>query len=191
MNLQSAVTRRAALKGLGAAGAAVAALSADTREAASAAAPTYRPQSRSSETSKLLFERVFQTWLIDTHEHLIEEKERLQGAPRPRVPCDDWALLFSHYFKKHIVTAPANKLLPFGGDYIPVEPVLGHAILARRGIALALSELVEERWLKLNDALDLVDPILHGNARQIFRLAEKTETLRRAAWNKPHAAPGS
>lgn len=88
------------------------------------------------------------------------------------------------YLKKHIVTAPINKLLPFGGDYIPVEPVLGHAALARRGIALALSELVEEGWLKLADALDLVDPILHQNARQIFRLGQKTEALRQADWIK-------
>jgi uncharacterized protein len=76
------------------------------------------------------------------------------------------------YIKKHIVTAPINKLLPFGGDYIPVEPVLGHAIMARRGISQALAELVDEGWLTLSDALDLVDPILHGNARRIFRLAE-------------------
>jgi uncharacterized protein len=88
------------------------------------------------------------------------------------------------YFKKHIVTAPSNKLLPFGGDYIPVEPVLGHAILARRGITQALSELVEEGWLKVNDAIDLVEPILHGNAWQLFRLAQKTEVLRRAEWLK-------
>jgi len=88
------------------------------------------------------------------------------------------------YLKKHIVTAPINKLLPFGGDYIPVEPVLGHAIISRRGIAQALAELVEEGWLKLADALELVDPILHQNARQIFHLAEKTAALRRAEWAK-------
>jgi predicted TIM-barrel fold metal-dependent hydrolase len=88
------------------------------------------------------------------------------------------------YLKKHIVTAPINKLLSFGGDYIPVEPVLGHAELARRGITQALAELVAEGWLKLADALDLVDPILHGNARHLFRLAAKTETLRRAEWIK-------
>lgn len=88
------------------------------------------------------------------------------------------------YLKKHIVCAPINKLLPFGGDYIPVEPVLGHAALARRGIAQALAELVDEGWLTLTDALDLVDPILHGNARRIFRLAQKTEVLRRAEWIK-------
>jgi predicted TIM-barrel fold metal-dependent hydrolase len=88
------------------------------------------------------------------------------------------------YFKKHVVTAPVNKLLPFGGDYIPVEPVLGHAAITRRGIALALAELVEEGWLTLNDALEVVEPVLNGNARSIFQLAKKTEALSRAEWVK-------
>jgi predicted TIM-barrel fold metal-dependent hydrolase len=88
------------------------------------------------------------------------------------------------YLKKHIVTAPINKLLPFGADYIPVEPVLGHAAIARRGVAQALSELVEEGWLELAEAIELIDPILHGNARRIFRLAQKTEALRHAGWVK-------
>ena len=88
------------------------------------------------------------------------------------------------YLKKHIVTAPINKLLPFGGDYIPVEPVLGHATIARRGVAQALMELVEEGWLKLADALELVDPILHQNARHLFRLAHKAEALRKVDWVK-------
>jgi uncharacterized protein len=81
------------------------------------------------------------------------------------------------FLKKYLVTAPANKILTFGGDYIPVEPVLGHAMIARRGIALALSELVEEGWLKLSDAMELVDPIMNGNARTIFNLAEKQKIL--------------
>jgi predicted TIM-barrel fold metal-dependent hydrolase len=88
------------------------------------------------------------------------------------------------YLKKHLVTAPANKVLPFGGDYIPVEPVLGHAIIARRGISQALFELVDEGWLTLTDALELVDIVLHGNARQIFHLAQKTEALKTAEWMK-------
>ncbi len=86
------------------------------------------------------------------------------------------------FLKKFLVTAPANKILTFGGDYIPVEPVLGHAMIARRGIALALSELVEEGWLTLSDAMDLIDPIMHGNARQIFNLAEKTRLLENVKW---------
>jgi predicted TIM-barrel fold metal-dependent hydrolase len=88
------------------------------------------------------------------------------------------------YAKKHIVTAPINKLLPFGGDYIPVEPVLGHARMARRGLARALWELVEEDWLTLDEALDLVDPIQRGTARQLFQLGQKTDALRQAPWVK-------
>ncbi len=86
------------------------------------------------------------------------------------------------FLKKFLVTAPANKILAFGGDYIPVEPVLGHATIARRGIALALTELVDEGWLGLNDALELVDPIMHGNARTLFNLDRKTDILRNVNW---------
>ncbi len=88
------------------------------------------------------------------------------------------------FLKKYLVTAPSNKILTFGGDYLFVEPVLGHARIARQGIALALSELVEERWLGLDDALELVDPIMHGNARRIFHLEEKQKLLRNAPWSR-------
>ncbi len=86
------------------------------------------------------------------------------------------------FLKKYLVTAPANKILTFGGDYRFVEQVLGHALIARQGIALALSELVEEGWLSVDDALELIDPIMHGNARRIFRLPEKEPLLRAAPW---------
>jgi uncharacterized protein len=101
--------------------------------------------------------------------------------------CWSWIvnpLAAKDYLKKHIVTAPVNKLLPFGGDYTPVEPVLGHAIIARRGITQALAELVEEGWLTLSDALELVEPILRGNAHQLFRLDQKAEALERVDWHK-------
>ncbi len=86
------------------------------------------------------------------------------------------------YFKKHLLTAPSNKLFPFGGDYIPVEPVVGHALMARRGMAQALWELVAEGWLSLDEAIELVPPILHGNARQLFQLEQKTKALQQADW---------
>jgi uncharacterized protein len=86
------------------------------------------------------------------------------------------------FLKKYLVTAPSNKILTFGGDYLFVEPVLGHASIARQGIALALSELVEEQWLGMDDALELIDPIMHGNARQIFRLDEKRNLLQKVSW---------
>jgi hypothetical protein len=99
--------------------------------------------------------------------------------------CWSWIinpLAAKDFLKKYLVTAPANKILTFGGDYLYVEPVLGHAVLARQGIALALSELVEERWLSLDDALELIDPIMHGNARRIFHLEEKQKLLDTVRW---------
>ena len=86
------------------------------------------------------------------------------------------------FLKKYLVTAPANKILTFGADYIPVEPVIGHAVIARQGIALALSELVEEGWMSLDNAMELVDPVMHGNARKIFNLAEKEKALKNVPW---------
>ena len=86
------------------------------------------------------------------------------------------------FLKKYLVTAPANKILTFGGDYIPVEPVLGHSVVARRGIALALSELVEEGWLSLDRVDELADMIMHNNARMIFNLPEKNKKLKGAPW---------
>ena len=57
-------------------------------------------------------------------------------------------------------------------------------MVTRRGIGLALSELVEEGWLSLDAALELTDPIMHGNARRIFRLEEKEKVLHGAGWGK-------
>lgn len=86
------------------------------------------------------------------------------------------------YLKKHLLAAPANKLFPFGGDYIPVEPVVGHAELARRGITRALGELVDEGWMKLDDALEIIEPLMRGNAHRVFRIPARLEALQKAPW---------
>jgi uncharacterized protein len=73
------------------------------------------------------------------------------------------------FVKEYLLGAPANKLLTFGGDYNLIELVAGHAEIARRGLAQALSELVEEGWLSVDDALLLVAPLMHGNAAGLFQ----------------------
>ena len=56
-----------------------------------------------------IIEKVFQTPLIDTHEHLFEEKERLAGTAHPRIQADDWALLLSHYLDSDLLVAGMPK----------------------------------------------------------------------------------
>ena len=49
---------------------------------------------------------VAQTPFVDTHEHLIEEDRRTHWEkPSRRVPCNDWALLFSHYLNSDLKVA--------------------------------------------------------------------------------------
>ena len=72
------------------------------------------------------------------------------------------------FVKEFLLAAPANKLLTFGGDYATVENVVGHAAIARQGLGQALAELVAEGWLRERDALDLVEPLMRGNARALF-----------------------
>jgi uncharacterized protein len=67
-----------------------------------------------------------------------------------------------------VVTAPAGKLLAFGGDYRIVEPVVGHARLARHGLARALGRVVDEGWLTVDDAVGLVEPLARANALAAF-----------------------
>lgn len=86
------------------------------------------------------------------------------------------------FLKSYLVAAPSNKIFTFGGDYRPVECVLGHAIIARQGITRALDELVGQGWLGRDDALGLVEPIMRGNARRVFNLEEKTRRLKKVSW---------
>ena len=63
----------------------------------------------SGRANPAIVEKVFQTPLIDTHEHLIEEKERLAGTSHPRVQADDWSLLLSHYLNSDLLVAGMPK----------------------------------------------------------------------------------
>jgi hypothetical protein len=98
-----------------------------------------------------------------------------------------WAWILSpvaanRFLMQYLVTAPANKVLTFGGDYVAVEPVVGHATLARQGITTALAQLVDEGWLDRAAALDLVEPIMRANARALFDLDRKAAALQTPPW---------
>jgi hypothetical protein len=89
--------------------------------------------------------------------------------------CWSWSinpLAAKDFLKKFILTVPNNKIFTFGGDDKIVENVIGHAFVARKGIAQSLTELVTENWIIISDALDLVDILMYKNAEKIF--ANKT-----------------
>jgi len=58
----------------------------------------------------IIEKKVFQTPFIDTHEHLIDESERL-SCIEPIIPCDDWTLLLSMYFRFDLVSSGMSKEL--------------------------------------------------------------------------------
>jgi len=82
------------------------------------------------------------------------------------------------FVKEFLMAVPANKIFTFGGDYTAVENVVGHAAIARHGLAQALSELVDEGWMDEQEALALVEPLMRGNAWNVFNLAAKTSYAR-------------
>lgn len=72
------------------------------------------------------------------------------------------------FVKEYLLAAPANKLLTFGGDYIPVEPIYGHSKIARLGLARAIIELLEEGWLHEEETPQLIQALMNGNAHALF-----------------------
>ncbi len=77
------------------------------------------------------------------------------------------------FIKEFLTAAPRNKILTFGGDYGVVEPVVGHAAIARQGLAQALDEMVEGGWLTEPQAFALIEPLMRGNARGLFPIFDR------------------
>jgi hypothetical protein len=89
------ITRRAVLAGTGTV---AAGLLLPGAPAPAAAAESGRSDDLASTIARTPF--------IDTHEHLVEEHRRTGwGKPSPQLPCDDWALLFSHYLNSDLLVA--------------------------------------------------------------------------------------
>ena len=86
--------------------------------------------------------------------------------------CWSWSinpLAAKDFLKKFILTVPNNKIFTFGGDDKIVENLIGHAFVARKGIAQALTELVTENWITISEALDLADHLMYKNVEKIFK----------------------
>ncbi len=72
------------------------------------------------------------------------------------------------FVKEFLLAVPANKLFTFGGDYISVETIYGHSRIARLGLTQALSELVADGWIALEETEVLIERLMRGNAQEVF-----------------------
>ncbi|MFZ4522237.1 MAG: amidohydrolase family protein [Bacteroidales bacterium] len=89
--------------------------------------------------------------------------------------CWSWTLnpmASIDFLKKYILTAPVNKLLVFGGDDLYIENLMGHSILARKGIAHALSELVQDQWISERDSMEIAERIMYKNTEEIYAIGD-------------------
>lgn len=74
------------------------------------------------------------------------------------------------FLKKYILNSPINKLMVFGGDDLYVENLIGHAKIARKGISIALSELVQDKWITEGDSIEIAHRIMCKNVEDIYNL---------------------
>ena len=79
----------------------------------------------------------------------------------------------TRFLKEFLMAAPATKIFSFGGDYGAVEPVVGHAAVARKGISQVLAELVEEGWMPESEVEYVANRIIRDNAREVFNVKKK------------------
>lgn len=85
--------------------------------------------------------------------------------------CWSWSinpLAAKDFLKKFILTVPNNKVLTFGGDDKIVENLIGHSVIARKGISQALIELVNENWITINNSIELIEYLMFRNAENLF-----------------------
>ncbi|MCL4553422.1 MAG: amidohydrolase family protein [Candidatus Marsarchaeota archaeon] len=65
---------------------------------------------------------------------------------------------------------PVNKIVGFGGDYLDVEKIYGHLVLARENIARALAARVEDGRMTPERAQSWIRAMLFDNPKRIYRL---------------------
>ncbi|MCC6169462.1 MAG: amidohydrolase family protein [Caldilineaceae bacterium] len=86
----------------------------------------------------------------------------------------------SHFVRRFLHAAPANKLFAFGGDTSWPTAAVAYAHQARRRLTHTLQAEVDEGWLREDEAMALATRVMRENQYACFRVAEKQQTLRRA-----------
>jgi len=67
-------------------------------------------------------------------------------------------------------TVPAGKIMAFGGDFLYVDDVYGHMLMARETVANVLIDKVKTGYFSEDEAIRIARMLLHDNAVRIFGL---------------------
>ena len=73
------------------------------------------------------------------------------------------------YLRVRLQMLPYNKLGGFFSDAYVADWVYGKAVLAKRQIAHALTEMVAEKYIDKDLAYDIAEAILYENAKKVYR----------------------
>ncbi|MFA5816766.1 MAG: amidohydrolase family protein [Bacteroidales bacterium] len=74
------------------------------------------------------------------------------------------------YLHEWLETVPANKIMAFGGDFLHVEGVYSHLLLAKQIVSNVLIDKVKDGYLTENEAIKIAQMIFHDNAVRILNL---------------------
>jgi hypothetical protein len=106
--------------------------------------------------------------LADEHEFLALAKHYTNATVDLSFAWIASPLATTRFLTDAIVTFPSSKLMIFGGDHRIIELAVGHAHMARRGLGTALSRLVDDGWLAMDEALTMVPQLMHENAAHLL-----------------------
>jgi hypothetical protein len=87
-----------------------------------------------------------------------------------------WAHIISpaaciHALEEWLDAVPSNKISAFGGDYLFVDGVYGHQVLARRNVSAALALKVERGALDVAHAIAIANRLFVETPQRLFRTA--------------------
>jgi len=111
----SNTTRRQVLKSLGVLGAVAATGASQSLAVSQENIPLASNPATRTDFSEVLKRRIDSTPMVDAHQHLPDEEERLANFPR------SWIYLFSNYLIDDFISAGAKRASIFSGKYDPVE----------------------------------------------------------------------
>jgi uncharacterized protein len=74
------------------------------------------------------------------------------------------------YLHEWLETVPANKIMAFGGDFLHVEGIYSHLLIAKQVVTKVLADKVKDGYFSEDEACKIAQMLFHDNAIRILNL---------------------